>query len=101
MPQKLAHLMNGLYLKQLQEQMMTFLLHVKIDFKEQATLLEMEDLQLVVLLLYLGCMLIWKPRSTTLNKKHILQSFGPSKLNLMQSLGYIFIYLVNIVMVGV
>jgi hypothetical protein len=44
--QKLAHLIDHFNLKQLQERMMTFLLHIKIDFKEQATLLEMEDLQL-------------------------------------------------------
>jgi hypothetical protein len=81
--------------------MMTFLLHIKIDFKEQATLLEMEDLQLLVLLHYLGCMAIWKPRSTTLSKKHIVQSFGPSKLNLMQSLGYLFISSVFICLINI
>jgi hypothetical protein len=46
-------------------------------------------------------MAIWKPRSTTLSKKHIVQSFGPSKLNLMQSLGYLFISSVFICLINI
>jgi hypothetical protein len=38
--------MDHFILKQLQELMMIFLLHIKTDFKEEAALLGMEDLQL-------------------------------------------------------
>lgn len=75
------------YLKHLQVQMMTFRPLIKIDFKGEADLLGMEDLQLWVLLHYPGCMVTWKPKSTTLSKKHTAQSCGLLKLNLMPSPG--------------
>ena len=59
--------------KNLQELMMIFLHHIKIEFLE-AVLPEMEDL-LWVLSHIQGCMvkLIWRPKFTNLSKKHTVQ----------------------------
>jgi hypothetical protein len=68
--------------------MMTFHLHIEIDSKVGRELLGMEDLQLVVLLHSQGCIVTWKLKSTTLNKKHTLQSCEPLKPSQMLLLGY-------------
>lgn len=75
------------FLNKLQVQMMIFPLLIKIDSSEEVVLLEMEDLHQLVLLRCLGSMVTWKPRFTTLSKKHTVQFFEPLKLNLMLSLG--------------
>ena len=74
-------------LNYLQVQTMIFPLLTKTDFKEAVVLLEMEELPQLVLLQFLGSMATWKPRSTTLSKKHTVQFFEHLKLNPMPLLG--------------
>lgn len=59
----------------LQAQMMIFLHHIRIECQEAAALRVMEGLLSWVLFPILGCMvkLIWRPKFTSLSKKHTVQ----------------------------
>lgn len=76
----------------MQERMMIFLHHIRIECQEAAALQAMEGLLSWVLFPIPGCTvkLIWRPKFTSLSKKHTVQFLEPLELKLMPLLGYFF-----------